>query len=204
MKLYFAPGACSLSPHIVVHEAGLADRVALAKVDIRKHLVAGGGDYYAINPKGYVPALALDDGTVLTEGPVIVQYLADQAPGSGLAPACGTLARYQLQEMLNFLSTEIHKAWSPLWNKAAAPEIHADSRQRIDRRFGNLKAVLEAQPYLMGEAFSVADAYLFTLSNWGQWTGVDIGQWPWIKAHHARVAARPAVLAALAAERALK
>ena len=204
MKLYFAPGACSLSPHIVVHEAGLADRVTLEKVDLRKHRTAGGADFYAINPKGYVPALELDDGTVLTEGPVIVQYLADQAPGSGLVPAPGTMARYHVQEMLNFLSTEIHKAWSPLWNKAAAPAIHEDSRQRIDRRFGNLKAPLEAHPFLMGETFTVPDAYLFTLANWGQWTGVDLAQWPWIKAHHARVAARPSVAAALAAERALK
>lgn len=204
MKLYFAPGACSLSPHIVVHEAGLAARVALEKVDLRKHVTATGADYFAINPKGYVPALELDDGSVLTEGPVIVQYLADQAPQSGLAPAHGSMDRYRLQEMLNFISTEIHKAWSPLWNKAASPDIHAASRAAIDKRFGNLKAVLGAHPHLMGDAFSVADAYLFTLSNWGQWTGVDLGQWPWIAAHHARVAARPSVIAALAAERALK
>ena len=204
MKLYFSPGACSLSPHIVVHEAGLADKVELVKTDLRAKQVAGGADYLAINPKGYVPALALDDGTLLTEGPAIVQYLADLAPQSGLAPANGSIARYQLQSMLNFLSTEVHKAWSPLWNKAAAPVQHEVARAAIDKRFMNLKATLEAQPYLMGQQFTVADAYLFTLSNWGQWTGVDIGQWPWIKAHHERVGARPAVVAAVAAERAAK
>lgn len=204
MKLYFSPGACSLSPHIVVHEAGLADRVAIVKTDIRAKKTADGRDFLAINPMGYVPALELDDGTVLTEGPAIVQYLADQAPAAGLAPANGTVARYRLQGWLNFISTELHKAWSPLWNKAAPAELHADSRQRIDRRFNDLKAVLERQPFLMGDAFSVADAYLFTIANWGQWTGVDLAQWPWIAAYHARIAARPAVVAALAAERAAK
>jgi glutathione S-transferase len=204
MKLYFSPGACSLSPHIVVHEAGLAAKVTPVKVDLRAKKTVDGRDYLAINPRGYVPALELDDGTVLLEGPAIVQFLADQAPQSGLAPANGTAARYQLQAMLNFLSTEIHKAWSPLWNKAAAPVQHEVARTAIARRFDDLKATLERQPYLMGEQFTVADAYLFTLANWGQWTGVDLGQWPWIKAHHERVGARPAVVAAIATERAAK
>jgi glutathione S-transferase len=204
MKLYFAPGACSLSPHIVVHEAGLAEQVAIEKVDLKKKVTATGAAFLALNPKGYVPALTLDDGTLLTEGPAIVQYLADLVPERGLAPANGTVARYQLQAWLNFISTEIHKAWSPLWNKAASPDIHAASRAAIDRRFGNLEAPLGSQPFLMGERFTVADAYLFTITNWGQWTQVDLAQWPWIQAHHARVAARPSVKAALAAERALK
>ena len=204
MKLYFSPGACSLSPHIVVHEAGLAGKVTIVKTDIRAKKTTDGGDFLAINPKGYVPALVLDDGTVLTEGPAIVQYLADKAPQSGLAPANGTTARYQLQAMLNFLSTEIHKAWSPLWNKAAAPVQHEAARAAIDKRFNDLKVTLEKQPYLMGDKFTVADAYLFTLANWGQWTGVDLGLWPWIKRHYELVGARPGVQAAIAAERAAK
>ena len=204
MKLYIAPGTCSLSPTIVVHEAGLADRVQLVKTDIRAKRTAAGDDYLAVNPKGYVPALALDDGAVLTEGQVIVQYLADLAPQSGLAPAAGTMARYRLQEMLNFIATELHKAWSPLWRKDAHAAIHEFARAKLEQRFKDLLPVLERQPYLMGEGFTVADAYLFTIANWGKWTGVDIAQWPWIAAHHARVAARPLVQAALAAEKAAK
>jgi len=204
MKLYFGIGTCSLSPHIVVREAGLEDRVALVKVDIRKKVTGDGRDYTAINPMGYVPALELDDGTVLTEGPAIVQYLADLVPERGLAPPNGTVARYQLQGWLNFVSTELHKSWSPLWNKQAAPEIHAASRAKIDQRFGDLERPLTRAPFLMGEGFTVADAYLFTIANWGQWTGVDLAQWPWVRDHHARVAERPTVKAALAAERALK
>ena len=204
MKLYFAPGACSLSPHIVVHEAGLADRVAIVKTDLRAKKTVDGRDFLAINPRGYVPALELDDGTVLLEGPAIVQYLADLAPAAGLAPANGTVERYQLQAWLNFISTEVHKAWSPLWNKAAPAEVHAASRAALERRFGDLKATLEGQPYLMGERYTVADAYLFTIVNWAQWTNVDLAPWPWIQAHYARVGARPAVKAAIAAERAAK
>jgi glutathione S-transferase len=207
MKLYFSPGACSLAPNIVAHEAGLAARVQLVKVDLRAKTIAGGGDYLAINPKGYVPALELDDGTVLTEGPAIMQYLADLAPAASLAPVNGTVARYQLQAWLTFVGTEIHKAWSPLWHKDAHPAIHEASRAAIAKRFGNLKATLEQQPYLMsppstGDGFSVADAYLFVITNWGRATGVDLAQWPWIAAHHARVKARPSVAAAIAAEKA--
>lgn len=204
MKLYFAPAACSLSPHIVLHEAGLADRVAIEKVDLKAKRTATGADYLAINPKGYVPALVLDDGTLLTEGPAIVQYLADLVPDRGLAPPNGTVARYQLQSLLNFISTELHKTWSPLWDKSLPAEARAAAEARIDRRFGDLKPLLEAQPYLMGERFTVADAYLFVIANWAQWTGVDLAQWPWIAAHRGRVAERPAVKAAIAAERAAK
>lgn len=209
MKLYFSSGACSLSPHIVIHEAGLAAQVTLEKVDLKSKKTGRGADFLALNPKGYVPVLELDDGTVLTEGPAIVQYLADLVPGSALAPANGSIARYQLQAMLNFISSEIHKSWGPLWNKAAPPAAHDAAKAALDKRFNNLKAPLEAHPYLKGPAaqgdgFTVADAYLFTVTNWGQWTGVDLAQWPWIAAHHARVAARPAVIAAIAAERATK
>jgi len=204
MKLYFAPGACSLSPHVVIHEAGLAARVAIEKVDLRGKRTASGADYLTINPKGYVPALVLDDGTVLTEGPAIVQYLADLAPASGLAPANGTVARYQLQSLLNFISSELHKAWGPLWNKSASADVIDAARTTIGRRFTDLEPALATGPFLMGECFTVADAYLFTVANWGQWTGLDIAQWPWIAAHHARVAERPAIKAAIAAERAAK
>jgi glutathione S-transferase len=202
MKLYFSPGACSLAPNIVVQEAGLAARVQLVKTDLRAKTVSGGGDYLAINPKGYVPALELDDGVVLTEVTAILQYLADLAPAAGLAPANGTVARYQLQAMLNFIATEIHKAWSPLWHKDAHAAIHEASRAALAKRFANLRAVLDAQPFLMGERFTVADAYLFVVANWGRGTGVDLAPWPWIAAHHARVKARPSVAAAIAAEKA--
>lgn len=204
MKLYFAPGACSLAPHIVVHEAGLEARVAIEKVDLRKKVTATGADFLAINPRGYVPALALDDGTVLIEGPAIMQYLADLVPERGLAPANGSIARYQLQSWLNFISTEVHKAWSPLWNKAAPAEIHAASRAALERRFKDLEPALTSHPFLMGERFTVADAYLFTIINWGQWTDLPLAGWPWLAAYHQRIAARPSVVAALAAERAAK
>ena len=204
MKLYFSPAACSLAPHIVVYEAGLAAQTEIIKVDLRSKTFTGGGDYFSVNPKGYVPALQLDDGTVLTEVAAIVQYLADRAPQTGLAPPSGTIARYQLQELLNFLATEIHKAWSPLWDKDTAEPQREAAQAKLDKRFNNLKTALETQPFLMGNSYTVADAYLFTLANWGQWTGVDIARWPWIKAHYDRVKARPAVVAAIAAERASK
>jgi glutathione S-transferase len=202
MKLYFSPNACSLSPHIVAREAGL--KFDLVKVDNATKRTSDGQDYRAINPKGYVPALELADGTVLTEGPAIVQYLADQAPASGLAAPNGSIQRYKLQEMLNFITSELHKAWSPLWNKAAHPAQIEAAKAAIDRRFKDLQSTLDTQPYLMGKDFTVADAYLFVVANWGQWTGVDLDQYPWIKAHYERVKARPAVQAAIAAESAAK
>ncbi len=204
MKLYFSPAACSLAPHIVAYEAGLAGQVEIVKVDFRSKTFTGGGDFLAVNPKGYVPALQFDDGTVLTEVAVIVQYLADLAPQTGLAPPNGSMARYQLQAMLNFLSSEIHKAWSPLWNKQATPGEREAAHAKLMLRFTNLKPALEQQPWLMGDTYTVADSYLFTLANWGQWTGLDIAQWLWIKTHYDRVKARPAVTAAIAAERAAK
>jgi len=202
MKLYNSIGPNPRMVRMFMAEKGFD--VPKVEVDLR------GGENrrepYAtnVNPAGQCPALELDDGTVLTEGPAIVQYLADLVPERGLAPPNGTVARYQLQGWLNFVSTELHKSWSPLWNKQAAPEIHAASRAKIDQRFGDLERPLTRAPFLMGEGFTVADAYLFTIANWGQWTGVDLAQWPWVRDHHARVAERPTVKAALAAERALK
>jgi glutathione S-transferase len=198
MKLYYSSGACSLSPHIVAREAGLP--VELVKVDLKARKLGDGADYARINGKGYVPAVALDDGTLLTEGPAIVQYLADRRPDSGLAPANGTIERYRLQEWLNFLTSEIHKSFSPLFNPAAAEGWKQPARENIVRRFDWIAEQLGPNPYLMGEGFTVADAYLFTLMNWCQWTGIDLARWPALEAYRARVAARPKVQEALRAE----
>jgi len=198
LKLYYSPGACSLSPHIVAREAGI--EVDLVKVDLKARKLEDGGDYARINAKGYVPALALDDGTLLTEGTAIVQYLADRHPDSGLAPSNGTLERYRLQEWLNFLTSEIHKSFSPLFNPAAAEGWKQAARENIVRRFDLITERLGPNAYLMGERFTVADAYLFTLLNWCQWTGIDLARWPALKDYLARVAGRPKVQEALRAE----
>ncbi len=198
MKLYYSPGACSLSPHIVAREAGIA--IDLKKVDLKAKKLANGSDYNAVNPKGYVPLLELDNGQRLTEVPVIVQYLADQKPASGLAPMAGTMERYRLQEWLNFIASELHKTWGAFFN----PKIGGDWKQatldRLGLRLDYLAKQLDGKQYLMGERFTVADAYAFTILNWAGMTGVDLGRWPGIKAYHARVAARPKVQEALKAE----
>jgi glutathione S-transferase len=198
MKLYYSPGACSLSPHIVAREAGLT--LDLVKTDLKTKKTDAGADFTAVNGKGSVPVLQLDNGQTLTEGPAIVQYLADQAPASGLAPAAGTMERYRLQEWLNFITSEIHKSFSPLFNPAATADWKDAAKANLAKRFEYVAKSLEGKSYLMGEQFTVADAYLFTVANWGQWVGVDIGQWPNLKAHHARVAARPKVQETLKAE----
>lgn len=197
MKLYYSPGACSLSPHIVLCEAGLAHE--LIKVDLKTKKTEFGDDFTAINPKGYVPTLALDDGEVLTEGPAIVQYLADRAPAAGLAPSAGTLARVRLQEWLNFIASELHKGFSPLFRNPPA-EWQETVRAGLAARFAWLAPILARQPYLMGENFSVADAYLFTILNWAKWVKLDLGEWPALGAYSARVAARPGVQKALKTE----
>jgi glutathione S-transferase len=203
MKLYFAPGTCSLSPHIALREAGID--VELVRVDIKKHVVvADGSDFSLINPKGYVPVLELDNGVRLTEGPAIVQYIADLKPESGLAPQAGTLARYQLQEWLGFINSEVHKTFSPLFNPATPADYKAIVLKNLASRLHYLAAHLAKHDYLMGEQFSVADGYLFTVLGWGQWVGIDIKEWPALAAFHQRVASRPAVQAALAAEAANK
>jgi len=198
MKLYLSPGACSLSPHIVLREAGLA--FTPVKVNTKTKEMEGGGDYHTINAKGYVPALQLDDGSVLTEGPAIVQYLADKAPASGLAPANGTMERYRLQEWLNFITSEIHKQFSPLFDATASDEVKQKQRDKLVGRFDWLTQQLAGRDYLMGKQFTVADAYLFTVLNWGQWTGIDLARWPTLSDYVKRVAARPKVQEALKAE----
>ncbi|QBK05904.1 glutathione transferase GstA [Hylemonella gracilis] len=198
MKLYFKPGACSLSPHIVLEELGLPHE-ALA-VDLKAKTLADGSDYLAINPKGYVPALQLDSGEVLTEGPAIVQYLADQKPDKKLAPANGTIERYRLQSWLTFIGTEIHKSFSPLFNAAMPEEAKAFARANLERRLGWVNQQLAGKDYLMGADFTVADAYLFTVASWARPVKLDISAFTNLTAYMARVAARPGVHAALKAE----
>ncbi|HYO57811.1 glutathione transferase GstA [Archangium sp.] len=202
MKLYYSPGTCSLSPHISLREAGLSFETE--KVDISTKKTEAGKDYLTINPKGYVPALQLDDGSLLTEGPAIVQYIADKAPQSKLAPAHGTMERYRLQEWLNFISTELHKGFSPLFNPAYPEEVKKLARANLGKRFELLRNEFDKKPFLMGQQFTIADGYLFTVLGWTKFLGMDLGEWPWLKAYHTRVAERPHVQAALKAEGLLK
>ena len=198
MKLYYSPGACSLSPHIVVSETGI--NVELEKVNLAEHKTASGQDYMTINPKGYVPALQLDDGTVLTEGPAIVQYLADQKPASGLIPAAGAIDRYRVQEWLNFIGTELHKNFGALFNKATPDATKETAKANITRRLAYLNDRLAGKQYLMGANFTVADAYAFTIVNWTNFVGIDLKPYPNLAAYMARVAARPKVLETLKSE----
>ena len=198
MKLYYSPAACSLSPHIVAREAGVP--IELVKVDLKAHTLADGTDYATINPKGSVPLLELDDGDRLSEGPAIVQYLADRNPAAGLAPAAGTTARYRLQEWLNFVTSELHKQYSPLFDAAVPAEYKEAVKARLAQRLEWLSTRLAGQDYLTGAQFSVADAYLFTVLNWNRWVGLDTARWPVLEAYVARVAARPKVQEALTAE----
>jgi glutathione S-transferase len=200
MKLYYGTGACSLSPHIVLRELGLP--FDLERVDIRAKRTRTGEDFLAINPKGYVPALVLDDGQLLTEGPAIVQYLADQRPEAGLAPANGTFERVRLQEWLNFITAEIHKGYSPLFRPDVADEAKAATREVLGKKLAIVAPVLEKNQYLLGDRFTVADAYLFTVLSWSKYTGVDLARWPSLVAYVERIAARPSVVAAIEAERA--
>ena len=201
-KLYYSPGACSLSPHIVLRESGLPFDLALAST--KTHKLADGTDYYTINPKGYVPLLELDDGQRLSEGPVIVQYIADQVPASQLAPAAGTMARYRVIEWLNFITSELHKGFSPLFNPAMPEEAKTLGRARLVDRLGWVNTQLEGKSYLMGETFTVPDAYLFTVVGWCKHVGIDIAPLANLTAYMARVAARPAVQAAMKAEGLIK
>jgi glutathione S-transferase len=198
MKLYYSPGACSLSPHIALREAGLAFQPVLAST--KSHKLQDGTDYYSINPLGYVPVLELDDGTMLREGPAIVQYIADQAPLKNLAPANGTLPRYRLQEWLTFIGTEIHKTYSPLFN-ASMPEAGKEiMRDKLAQRYRWLDGQLAGKDYLMGDHFTVADGYLFAVTRWAAPMKIDLAPFPNVRAHHERVAARPAVQEALRVE----
>lgn len=202
MKLYYSPGACSLSPHIALHEAGLAFEPVLAST--KTHKLQDGTDYYGINPLGYVPLLELDDGTLLREGPAIVQYIADQAPTKNLAPANGTLPRYRLQEWLTFIGTEVHKTFSPLFRPDTPEEYKTTCRDKLVSRLTWVDGQLEGKQYLMGEHFCVADGYLFTVTNWAKPTNVDISGLKNLLAYRERIAARPAVQTAMKAEGLLK
>jgi glutathione S-transferase len=197
MKLYYSPAACSLSPHIALKETGLAH--TLVKVDLKSKAMDGGGDFNAVNGKGYVPTLELDDGSRLTEGPAILQYIADQAPGSGVAAANGTMPRYRLQEWLNFISTELHKQYSPLFDEKTPAEVKTAQRNKLGTRFDWIVAQLGSKPYLM-DSFTVADGYLFTVLSWSKWVDIDLGKWPVLAEYVARVGARPKVVEALKAE----
>ncbi|MBP7412625.1 glutathione transferase GstA [Simplicispira metamorpha] len=201
MKLYYSTGACSLSPHIALHEAGLAFEAVLAST--KTHQLPDGTDFYTINPLGYVPVLELDNGERLREGPAIVQYIADQVPDKKLAPANGTLARYRLQEWLSFIGTELHKGHSPLFAPGTPEDYKPVLRQRLLSRFEWVNAQLADKDYLLGD-FSVADAYLYTVSRWGQFVGVDTSGLPHLMAFKQRMEARPGVQAALRAEGLLK
>lgn len=198
MKLYYSPGVCSLSPHIVAREAGIA--LDMRKVNLKDKTFDGGGDYWKINGRGYVPSLELDDGGILTEGPAIVQYLADQKPESGLAPRAGTLERYRLQEWLNFITAEIHKGFSPLFKPNTPDEYKKILKENLSARFDWLEEQLAGRQYLMGDTFTAADAYLFVVLRWTQPMQIDVSRWPGIKAFMERVGARPKVREALKAE----
>lgn len=201
MKLYGGPGACSLAADIALREAGI--RFDLAKVDLRTKRVDG-ADFLAVNPKGYVPALRLDDGKVLTENIAVLQFIADRNPQAQLAPAAGTMERYRLQEWLGFISSELHKSFGPLFHTESTEEAKQAARQQLQKRLKWLQDALGSRRYLMGEVYTVADAYLFTVLRWGPRAGVDIGQWPALQAYVERIAARPHVIEALTAEGLLK
>ena len=198
MKLYYSPGACSLSPHIALREAGLAFTPVMASTKTKK--LADGSDFLAINPKGQVPLLELDDGQRLSEGPAIVQYIADQAPDRKLAPAWGTMERYRLMEWLNFITSELHKGFSPLFTPAMPEEAKALARAKLGEKLAWVDQQLEGHDYLMGAQFTVADAYLFTVTSWANSLKADLSAFPKLLAYQQRVAARPAVQAALVAE----
>lgn len=198
MKLYYSPGACSLSPHIVLIEGGFA--FEREKVDLASKKTETGADYYTVNPNGYVPALLLDDGQVLTEGPAIVQYLADRVPEKRLAPPAGTMERYRLMEWLNFISSELHKSFGVLFHPEAPEVWKGVVKAQLTRRLDYASQRITGKTWLLGEDFSVADAYLFTVVSWGQYVDLDLAPWPTLTGYQGRVAARPAVAAALKAE----
>ena len=198
MKLYFSPGACSLSPPISLREAGLS--FDLVQVDLRSKEIKSGGDFRAVNPKGMVPVLELDTGDRLTEGPAIVQYVADQKPATGLAPAAGTIERYHLMEWLNFITSELHKNFTPLFRPNTPEEYKVIARDTLAQRFAFIDGRLAGKQYLMGEHFTVADAYAFTITNWTRIQKIDLAPWPNIVAYMERVRARPKVVEAMKAE----
>ena len=198
MKLYYAPGACSLASHISLHESGLPFEIDQFIPSTGK--TASGEDFMQVNPKGYVPTIRLDDGGILTEGAAVLQYIADQNPASGLAPKSGTMERYHLQEWLTFIGTEIHKTFSPLFGKTIPPEVKMRAHDLLTRRLGYVESQLANKPYLMGEHFTVADAYMFVVVKWSDRVGFDLAQFPKIREYLERISARDAVQAAMKAE----
>jgi glutathione S-transferase len=198
MKLYYSSGACSLSPHIVMRELG--HNFELEAVDLGTKKTKSGKDYIAINPKGYVPALEIAEGEVLTEGPAIVQYLADKAANSDMLPKAGTLERYRAMEMLSYITSELHKSMGSLFDKSLTPEAKTAIIARVSKRIDHLNDILAKQHYLLGNKFSVADAYAFTVLGWSKWVGIDLAKWKNIPAYMKRIEERPAVKAALQAE----
>ena len=203
MKLYYSPGACSLSPHIVLREAGL--KFDLERVDLAaKKLKESGADYLPINPKGQVPVLQLDDGDKLTEGPAIVQYVADQKPESGLAPANGSRQRYHVQEWLNFVTSDLHKVFAPLFRPTTPEEFVKITKETVASKFTYLDKHLAKNQYLLGDKFTVADAYCFVIVGWSKYKDIDLSRWPNLKAYMDRIAARPKVQEAMKAEGLIK
>jgi len=198
MKLYYAPGACSLAAHIVLAEAGIA--ADLVKVDLKSHQIAAGVDYYTINPKGSVPLIELDNGERLTEVAAIVQYLADQQPGRELAPAAGTFERYRLQEWLNFVASDLHKQYGPFFNPATPDAYKEIVKKKLGERFAYLTQHFKDRDYLLGSKFSVADAYLFTILRWSSSVGIELDPWPVMTEFLARVGARSKVSEVMKAE----
>ena len=199
MKLYFSPGACSLSPHIVLHEAGYD--FTTERVDLKAHRTERGASLESVHAKNYVPILELDNGELLTEGTAIVQFLADRKSEANLLPAPGSIERTRVQEWLNFTTSELHKAFVPLFNRdTSSKDWQEASQKKLESRFTWANAQLEGKTYLVGERFTVADAYLFTVANWCNYVGIDLAQWPALQAYLARIASRPAVQRAMQAE----
>ena len=198
MRLYYTPGTCSLAPHIVAREAGVA--VDLVKVDLATKRTEAGDDYLAVNPKGAVPALVLEDGFVLTEAAVVIQYLADLSPEAGLLPADGTRGRYVAQQWLNYVATELHKGFTPLWHKETPAEMRKIVKEQLAAKFSYLDQQLASRSYLTGDSFAAPDAYAFTILGWAKFMAIDLGRWPNLAAYVARIEARPKVREALVAE----
>ncbi len=202
MKLYYSPGSSSLAPHIALREAGL--RFDLERVSLKTKRTAGDADYLRVNPKGYVPALQFEDGTVLTEGPAIMLWIGDQVPEKRLVPSPGTMERYRLIECLNFIATELHKNYGALFDPTLPDASKSAARARIDKRLDYLNRTLGDAPFMLGEHFTVADAYLFTVLGWGRLVDIDLARWPKLAAYAGRIGARPMVLDTLRAEGLLK
>jgi glutathione S-transferase len=202
MKLYYSPGSSSLAPHIALREAGL--RFELERVSLKTKKTASDADYLRINPKGYVPALQFEDGSLLTEGPAIMLWVGDQVPEKRLVPSPGTMERYHLVECLNFIATELHKNLSALFDPAAPDASKAAARAKLEKRLDYLNKALGDAPFMLGEHFTVADAYLFTVLGWGKFVDIDLARWPKLAAYAGRIGVRPKVLDTLRAEGLLK